>query len=71
MTALTNCSAQLVAVDDAGERKEIAPGATVDVDGRQNWAGHLFVRAGWLRIEPPKQAAQQDDSADKSKRRKR
>lgn len=50
MTALKNVSKQMLAVEDAEERKEIAPGVTVDVDGRTNWKEHLFVRAGWLEV---------------------
>lgn len=50
MTALKNVGKQMLAVEDAGERKEIAPGQVVDVDGRQSWANHLFVRAGWLEV---------------------
>lgn len=50
MTALKNVGKQMLAVEDAGERKEIAPGVTVDVDGRTNWKEHLFVRAGWLEV---------------------
>lgn len=53
MTSLTNSSKQAVTVEDGGEQKEIAPGATVDVDGRQNWRDHLFVKAGWLEVVEP------------------
>jgi len=56
MTTLTNVSRQLVAVTDAGEVKNIAPGASVDVDGRQNWEDDLFVKAGWLKLSEPEQA---------------
>lgn len=51
MTALTNRSKQMVSVEDDGVEKEIAPGATVDVDGRKDWSEHLFVKAGWLEID--------------------
>jgi predicted ribosome-associated RNA-binding protein Tma20 len=57
MTTLTNRSKQLVAVTDAGALKHIAPGASVDVDGRQNWKDDLFVKAGWLEIEQDKPQA--------------
>ncbi len=53
MTTLTNVSKQLVAVTDAGELKRIAPGVTLDVDGRQNWKDDLFVKAGWLKLSSP------------------
>lgn len=56
MTTLTNVSRQLVTVADAGVMKDIAPGASVDVDGRQNWKDDLFVKAGWLKLSEPEQA---------------
>ncbi|MGE4336225.1 MAG: hypothetical protein AB7E55_09655 [Pigmentiphaga sp.] len=56
MTTLTNVSRQLVVVTDAGVMKQIAPGASVDVDGRQNWKDDLFVKAGWLKLSEPEQA---------------
>lgn len=55
MTTLTNRSKQLVAVTDAGALKHIAPGASVEVDGRQNWEADLFVKAGWLALSEPEQ----------------
>jgi len=75
MTALTNVSKQLVAVTDAGELKHIAPGASVDVDGRQNWEDDLFVKAGWLKLSESEQAKPQADpvpvETKKPTRRKR
>lgn len=53
MTTLANVSQQLVAVTDAGQRVEIRPGATVEVDGRQHWKDDLFVKAGWLTLSEP------------------
>lgn len=69
MTTLTNVSRQLVAVTDAGVMKDIAPGASVDVDGRQNWKDDLFVKAGWLKLSEPEQAKPED--ATPPARRKR
>lgn len=72
MTALTNVSKQLVAVTDAGARKEIRPGATVDVDGRQNWKDDLFVKAGWLTLSEPEPVEPvKAQEAPKPTRRKR
>ena len=73
MTTLTNRSKQLVAVTDAGALKHIAPGASVDVDGRQNWKDDLFVKAGWLEIEQDKPQADAEPAQVESKptRRKR
>ena len=61
MTSITNVSKQLVAVTDAGVMKHIAPGASVDVDGRQNWKDDLFVKAGWLKLSEPEQEKPQAD----------
>ena len=79
MASLTNVSKQLVVVTDAGARKEVAPGATVDVDGRQNWKDDLFVKAGWLKLsepaevkkEPEQSAPEPVKAQDKPTRRKR
>ena len=71
MTTLTNVSKQLVAVTDAGVMKDIAPGASVDVDGRQNWKDDLFVKAGWLKLSEPEQAKPETAEATPSTRRKR
>lgn len=70
MTTLTNDSQQLVAVTDAGQRKEVRPGATVDVDGRQNWKDDLFVKAGWLTLSEP-DPVEPVKAQDKPTRRKR
>lgn len=61
MTALKNVGKQMLAVEDAGERKEIAPGQAVDVDGRQSWANHLFVKAGWLEIVSEKRRGKEPE----------
>lgn len=50
MTALKNVSNQQIRVTGAEGERDIAPGVTVDVDGRTNWKEHLFVRAGWLEV---------------------
>lgn len=61
MTTLTNRSKQMVSVEDEGGEKIVAPGSTVDVDGRQNWAEHLFVKAGWLEVSGPTAASSEPD----------
>jgi hypothetical protein len=71
MTTLTNVSRQLVAVTDAGVMKQIAPGASVDVDGRQNWKDDLFVKAGWLKLSEPEQVKPETAEATSPTRRKR
>lgn len=69
MTTLTNVSRQLVAVADAGVMKNIAPGASVDVDGRQNWKDDLFVKAGWLKLSEPEQAKPEDVTSPTRRKR--
>jgi hypothetical protein len=75
MTTLTNVSKQLVAVTDAGVMKDIRPGASVDVDGRQNWKDDLFVKAGWLKLSEPEPVKAEPEKVEpqetKPTRRKR
>lgn len=53
MTMLTNRHTAEVAVMEAGARVAIAPGDSIEVDGRQNWNDHIFIKAGWLEIAEP------------------
>ncbi|MDX1487716.1 MAG: hypothetical protein R3268_05910 [Acidiferrobacterales bacterium] len=40
-----------------GRKATFNPGEAHDVDGRQNWAEHCFVKAGWLvEVEEPRAA---------------
>ncbi|MBU0792254.1 MAG: hypothetical protein KKC55_17595 [Gammaproteobacteria bacterium] len=75
MTTLTNVSKQLVAVTDAGVMKDIRPGETVNVDGRQNWEDDLFVKAGWLKLSEPEPVKAEPEQVEpqetKPTRRKR
>lgn len=75
MTTLTNVSKQLVAVTDAGAMKDIRPGETVEVDGRQNWKDDLFVKAGWLKLSEPEPVKAEPEKVEpqetKPTRRKR
>jgi len=63
MATLRNVSKQSLAVGDGGERKEIAPGQSVEVSNRADWGKHLFVRAGWL--EAAKDAPKRKTKSEK------
>lgn len=69
MTALKNVSNQQIRVTGAEGERDIAPGQTVEVEGRTNWTNHLFVKAGWLEVvdtaKPKRKTKDEQSGQDK------